>query len=360
MERKIGLDIVRATAIVIVVLGHTTSLLVGTTLESFPYGKPVDGVDLFFVLSGFLIGGILLKDFDAKPTIFTVLHFWKRRWFRTLPLYYLFLVINYIFISNKWILGDINSFSWKFLFFVQNFSSPFYDFFWESWSLSIEEWFYLFFPLIFLLLMKITSMKRAYFIGAITMIVLSLCFRFYYRTLEIDAFFFDNIFKKIVLLRLDSIAFGLLTVWLIHYYSEQLRKLRFLFLLICILILVYQRTIVLDYSSFEAQVLYYSISPVALSLTLPYFYFLNLKRNRFTAIFTFISQISYSMYLINLSVVDVINSNFSRDYGIFNYLVSWILIIGMSYVIYKYFEKPITNLRDSKLFLSTNKRTSQK
>jgi peptidoglycan/LPS O-acetylase OafA/YrhL len=66
------------------------------------------------------------------------------------------------------------------------------------------------------------------------------------------------------------------------------------------------------------------------------------------------------MYLINLSVVDVINSNFSRDYGIFNYLVSWILIIGMSYVIYKYFEKPITNLRDSKLFLSTNKRTSQK
>ena len=56
------------------------------------------GVDLFFVLSGFLIGGILLKSLcDGRlNTMGDVFVFWKRRWFRTLPNYYLFLFLALI------------------------------------------------------------------------------------------------------------------------------------------------------------------------------------------------------------------------------------------------------------------------
>ena len=60
-QRIFGLDIFRAVAILLVVLGHGKFLLNGTILEGFPYIKIIDGVDLFFVLSGFLIGNILLK-----------------------------------------------------------------------------------------------------------------------------------------------------------------------------------------------------------------------------------------------------------------------------------------------------------
>ena len=60
--RNFGLDLFRTLAILLVVLSHGKFLLNGTVLENFPYVKMLDGVDLFFVLSGFLIGGILLKS----------------------------------------------------------------------------------------------------------------------------------------------------------------------------------------------------------------------------------------------------------------------------------------------------------
>ena len=53
------------------------------------------GVEIFFVLSGFLIGGILLKQMFAGEldSASGLAVFWKRRWFRTLPIYYLFLIL---------------------------------------------------------------------------------------------------------------------------------------------------------------------------------------------------------------------------------------------------------------------------
>lgn len=58
-KRIFGLDILRAFAIVLVVMGHGKFILKDTALEGFPFFRMIDGVDIFFVLSGFLIGGIL-------------------------------------------------------------------------------------------------------------------------------------------------------------------------------------------------------------------------------------------------------------------------------------------------------------
>src|ERR1700712_2974111 len=79
-NRNFGLDLARALAITMVFLSHGVS-----ALETLGVG-----VDLFFLLSGFLIGRIYLRsqaDAHDKPGTFTLWGFWSARWFRTLPPY---------------------------------------------------------------------------------------------------------------------------------------------------------------------------------------------------------------------------------------------------------------------------------
>src|SRR5450432_1247018 len=88
-SRVYGLDIMRAFAIIPVVMGHGGFIL-NKAETNFPWIPLIDGVELFFVLSGFLIGSILLKIFNEPDFKFeSVMNFFKRRWLRTLPNYYL-------------------------------------------------------------------------------------------------------------------------------------------------------------------------------------------------------------------------------------------------------------------------------
>ena len=85
-QRNFGLDVLRAAAIVMVLVSHTANAL------NF---LGVYGVELFFVLSGFLIGDILIRS-AARQSRFDfrdLAEFWTRRWFRTLPNYYWFLAL---------------------------------------------------------------------------------------------------------------------------------------------------------------------------------------------------------------------------------------------------------------------------
>ena len=92
-SRVFGLDILRALAILLVVTGHSYYFLPASfknnVLSVFP-----DGVAIFFVLSGYLIGGILIRTLERDGAGFgNLLNFWVRRWMRTLPLYFLILLI---------------------------------------------------------------------------------------------------------------------------------------------------------------------------------------------------------------------------------------------------------------------------
>ena len=129
--RVYGLDVLRAIAILFVVIVHGAGIINNTTLENFPWIRMIDGVELFFVLSGFLIGSILLKLVNDNPQLkpTDLLNFWKRRWFRTLPNYYLILLVNWIIVKYKIIDGNIEAFNWKFIFFLHNFAEPFQQFF---------------------------------------------------------------------------------------------------------------------------------------------------------------------------------------------------------------------------------------
>jgi peptidoglycan/LPS O-acetylase OafA/YrhL len=153
-----ALDGLRGLAILLVLLWHgvfaqyspspliTKLLLAGKLSWS--------GVDLFFVLSGFLIGGILLDERESKSYFRT---FYLRRGYRILPLYLLVVslyLVCFFSISefSDWIAFDVLHIpAWTFFLFVQNFSMARFGTFGAgpigvTWSLAIEEQFYLTVP----------------------------------------------------------------------------------------------------------------------------------------------------------------------------------------------------------------------
>ncbi|MBI5219251.1 MAG: acyltransferase [Bacteroidia bacterium] len=227
-NRVFGLDLLRSVAILIVVLGHSSPLISGY-FKSFPYLPSLDGVDLFFVLSGFLVGTIIIKIFDnAQSFEFKdTLNFLVRRWFRTLPNYFLFLTVNIVLIYFGLIKGCLNHFFITYVFFFQNFFKPFDFLFWESWSLSVEEWFYLLFPFAMMAIYKFfkyrIKVKNIILTGIVIFIVCPLI----YRISQYDTFkSWDLYYRKLVLTRLDTIGFGLLAAYLYYYFLDFWRKYR--------------------------------------------------------------------------------------------------------------------------------------
>ena len=139
-ERSFGLDCMRALAALAVVLAHALFIIAPHHANAITPGVILAtlGVEAFFVLSGFLIGGSLLEVAAGKRPAFA---FWARRCRRTLPNYYLFLAINFLLFLT---ITPERLPSAAYLVFAQSLASPATSYFFaESWSLAVEEWFYL-------------------------------------------------------------------------------------------------------------------------------------------------------------------------------------------------------------------------
>ncbi len=153
-QRVFGLDLMRAAAILIVVDAHATIALKNYYAGAFWHHLLPDGVELFFVLSGFLIGGILIRTYEKEGRFDgrLLLNFWTRRWFRTLPNYYLVLLGLIVFtLLRAWRSGLPHTLPptgtlATYFVFGQNFARDVSPFFPETWSLAIEEWSYLTLP----------------------------------------------------------------------------------------------------------------------------------------------------------------------------------------------------------------------
>jgi peptidoglycan/LPS O-acetylase OafA/YrhL len=150
-DRLAGLDTLRALAIVVVMIFH----LQGRLPDGF---KPIGrfgwmGVDLFFVLSGYLIGSQLLKPVRDGREV-SLLGFYRKRAYRILPLYLVVLAL-YVF-WPAWREETGLSPVWEFLTFTENFFVDYWNnqAFSHVWSLCVEEHFYLLLPMIVLLLAK--------------------------------------------------------------------------------------------------------------------------------------------------------------------------------------------------------------
>jgi len=341
----------------------------GTSIHKFlslsePFG--LLGVELFFVLSGFLIGTILLKRFMAteKYGFSDIRNFLIRRWFRTLPNYWLVLIANIILYSwlnpGFFTLNHVGYF-----FFVQNFSSPSIPFFPESWSLAIEEWFYLSLPLVVYILYaafrKPGKQKIILFTFTCYALIPLLC-RLLSGTQATDPLYFDSSIRKIVVYRLDAISYGFLMAYLPLFHKEKVSKLKKTLLTISVSGIIVLTAIHFAgiYPSFDFYRKFASfrlfinsflltLIPAFFSLCLPYaMEFRKMKNKLGREGIIFISKISYSIYLVHFSLIYVPFWEY-RTFTVYNCIPYFILylsvVVFLSFLIYRFFEYPIMNLR---------------
>jgi peptidoglycan/LPS O-acetylase OafA/YrhL len=354
-NRLFGLDLMRALAIVSVVIGHGLPIL-GAADTGFPWIPTGDGVDMFFVLSGYLIGGILISDFVVPGSIGfgKLLHFLKRRWLRTLPNYSLVLGINVLFAYLGWSMGNLDFWSLKFLAFSQNLAWHFEGFFWESWSLAVEEWFYLTFPVVLLIAYTFTQdqqkRKWIFVFAALAFLIVPTLLRMGHFTATMDRYRWDTGLRKVVVYRLDSIAYGLVAVCVARFMPRFWRSIRWpSFALGWVLFLVlanFHRPVTGHY----AQVWVFSLNSLTYACWLPLLSQVKTAPGWLTRPIRHISLVSYSIYLIHLALVSEVIQKWwlpTTAQGAWTIYGLYLLVVLVaSSALYYAWERPMMNLRD--------------
>lgn len=152
-SRAAGPDLLRALAILLVMLWHLPRPATPAFIEALKqYGWT--GVDLFFVLSGYLIGTQLLSRL-ARGQPVSLRDFYLKRALRILPAFLVVLAL-YTLLPGLREKQTMQA-PWRFLTFTMNFGLDYRvtGAFTQAWSLCVEEHFYLVFPLLVLLLSRL-------------------------------------------------------------------------------------------------------------------------------------------------------------------------------------------------------------
>ena len=193
-DRLPALDGLRGIAVLLVVAWHYA----GPANVWFPVWS---GVDLFFVLSGYLITGRLLAT-KEKPGYFSL--FYRNRILRIFPLYYVFLIgfllAVHFFVHNHRAAYGIYLVHWKsFLFFLQNWTFIRYPLPADQsllplWSLAVEEQFYLLWPL--LILVTPNAIRPKIFMFLIVLVLLSRICWYLFMPQSVGSIYYNTFFRS--------------------------------------------------------------------------------------------------------------------------------------------------------------------
>lgn len=348
MQRIDFLDGVRGMAIILVLIFHLVFLELPINAFSLFWKNAgnfmMHGVTLFFVLSGFLVGSLLLYNRESKNYFKA---FYLRRAGRIIPLYYSLLISYYILKYNpfyNFIETDFTSSipDWTYPFFLQSIYIPKYglgpDFLAFGWSLCVEEQFYLFVPLLI------------YFFGNNKLIIISI------------SAILASIISRILLPGVDDLgALTLITsrcdalfmgiILSVIYQKKDLvamlkTSLKQLYLLLFILFF----GIILNFNNFSFGV--FKLTWISLFFALIVLIPLCNDDSLIAKIFKlnllkFFGKYSYGIYLFHLPIFHLLNS-INEQYGVplisFNLKLffiscSIIVILIISVLSYHFFEK---------------------
>lgn len=365
-KRNVGLDIIRTIAILLVLFSHTLWI-------SDNYPKAISlamrfsgtiGVEIFFIISGFLIGKIILREIHKPDFSFSnIKYFLVRRWFRTFPNYYLLLSVNILI----WfvIYEEVPKKLYNYFIYLQNFSSPSLPFYRVSWSLSVEQFSYIIGPVLLLILIRLFPKKNRSFIYLFVTVIVILCFTatkiFFYKTHTLNNIveWNENI-RKVLIYRLDVVYYGFLlrytynkkTEWVLKYKKHLL--LLGIFIILMLHIFRTPLGITIENMPLFMTVFYLPINSIGIACLIPYLNTVKISSNFFTKIVTTISLISYSLYLLHYTIIlhsmkVLFPSDSLKGISLWIYtFIYWAITLLLSYLLYKYFEKPVTDLRDSK------------
>lgn len=357
-NRIFGLDFLRAIAIFFVVHGHGAFLLNDTHFAFFNKTPFPDVVDIFFVLTGFLIGSSFLSyakknnGVDIRKTLW----FYARSALRILPCYFVILFAYIMLVQGQLVHGDLHKFPmWRFATFTQNLFTPFYDFYWESWCLPVQWWFYIIFPLLLTIFSKKVEARCLTPLICLGFILFSILFRISVSDQATEWFWWDVWIRKTVASRCDAIFIGVMVAWVQLYAPVVWQRHSLKFLLAGLVLLVVVVSVPQQPGTLYKNVFSCTIQSVAFAMLLPSAAKLSQSRTSFEGIITHVSVLSYSMYLINLMIVQLIVANFSetaKQWGAWSYVIYWIAVIVLSYLLYILVEKPFMKLRKRVTFVS--------
>lgn len=363
-KRNAGLDIARSFAILLILFSHT--LWIGDN-----YPKLIDGmmrlsggvgVEIFFCISGFLIGKIVLREILQSDYSFSsIKHFLFRRWFRTFPNYYLFLFMNVM--VWYFIYGEFPNKVYKYVFYIQNLtesSDPFYRI---SWSLPVEQFSYILGPLLLYVLILIfpkKNRKQLFLWVTLFIILVFTASRLYFSQTQTlaDINAWNDIVRKVVIYRLDVVYYGFLLRYFYDYSPQLMKRLRSPLALIGVLVLafLYVVRIPLDINVYTAPtfmiVWYFVLQSLAMAFLINFIVDVEVNSKAVIKFITTISLISYSLYLLHYSIVlhlmkTIFPSESLTGVSLWLYtFLYWGITILLSYLVWRYFEKPITDLRD--------------
>jgi peptidoglycan/LPS O-acetylase OafA/YrhL len=369
VNRSAGLDYLRTASILIVIFNHflisfffATGKIKFDGLIALISASAVVSIEWLFVLSGFLIGAMMIRSFERSDNWATCARdFWLRRWFRTVPTYYLFLLINYLLV--KYHLTD-GAFEYRSLFFSQNLfeaeQTP--HFFGESWSLALDEWFYLTMPIMLGLLSLLFPLggKKSFLIASALLIVVPVIGRIAISD-GFNFFQWDAFVRRITIYHLDATGWGVFAAvvnkWFPAWWRSGIEKKLGLGLALMLLGTcgsAYLVRIDVDQHTLANLISIWSITLMSggTFLIIPWLSenFKNtVSSNR---VVETISLYSYSIYLCHFPTIVLVKYFFdiNQTTSSVNLILTMIFCLAMvllsARLVFHSFEKPISDLRE--------------
>ncbi|WP_075602578.1 acyltransferase family protein [Saccharicrinis aurantiacus] len=363
-ERLHGLDHLRTIAILLVMVFHY-----GRGIPA--YLEPIKqigwtGVDLFFVLSGYLIGFQLLIEYKNTNRI-SFGQFYIKRFFRIIPAYLAVLIMYYSLSELKE--GSGLPPLWKFLTFTQNFglNAQTEKSFSHAWSLCIEEQFYLLLPISIVLLFKNKLQKTTPYL-IIGLIILGYILRLYNWQEHVQPFIDNGNRRQMVYgflekvyypsyNRMDGLLMGLSIAVIFNYKPNIKAKLiqhgnKVLLAGLMVFMLAY--VLCANFISYNTSIYGYPLISLAYAIIVLAAISPTCLLYKFKTKFTLlIATLSYSIYLTHKQVYHF-TKMFIKDLGNesieqWTFWICIIIAIVAGLLLHLIIEKPFLKLRDKLL-----------
>lgn len=347
------LDGIRAIAIIFVLLYHSSE-------KMFPGG--FIGVDIFFVISGFLITSLLLKEYEKSKDI-NIKLFYIRRFLRLIPalivLLIVLLICTYLFLDYETAKGNsIDTFIT--LFYMSNWARAFQihppNFLGHTWSLSIEEQFYILWPLSFLYLLKKIKSKNKLFYSLVGLCLFSWLIKLW---MILNSYSYIRLYNGLDT-RVESILFGAAFSIFLSLNENSITKFIeksteiFKYVIPSIFVLL---IIILFQSDWKSDLYFLILLPIIELFTVMLIYgifiipnsiYYNILRNKYLV---WIGMVSYGLYLWHYPIYR----------WIMIYYYKWTTILPLGLIItflittisYYAIEKPFLKLKNK--FVSQSK-----
>ncbi|HTK14298.1 MAG TPA: acyltransferase [Xanthobacteraceae bacterium] len=343
-HRVASLDLLRGLAAYSVAVPHF--FIYNAVGDKYFESVSVLAVEIFFVLSGYVLAPQILQCISGGRSI-NLLVFLVRRWMRTVPPYLVALVFISVMFNE---FGSVDFLHYA--LYIQNLYHIAIerDYYPVAWSLSIEEWFYVTFPVVVFACSLLFKTKSLRFIGSIA---IAYCALFIVaRSFFGDPLHWGEQVRRVVAFRLDSIGYG----FLLYFVTEKvwpglMRRVRVEAVLAALLASAVLAICVTIYAGGDSHIAQ-NVFPYAAGMfgALCILSAIKLekifeRRAWLGATGLFVGKLSYSVYLFHLIFVLLLKSNFGHSNLTIQVMAYVAVMTAFSTMFYYFFESPILAAR---------------